>query len=66
MSGGASSAYTYLQGLGYINGTGSTLLVSGSSPLTWFGGNMPIGGPASNAQAVSDMNAWVAAGALDN
>jgi hypothetical protein len=27
---------------------------------------MPPGGPTSNAQATSDVNAWVAAGALDN
>ncbi len=40
---------------------------SALSCLTWVssGGNMPPGG-GSNPQAVTDMNAWAAAGAQDN
>jgi hypothetical protein len=34
--------------------------------LTWFGGGMPPNGAASNSQAVSDFNAWAAAGAQNN
>ncbi len=61
----ASKAYSYLQGYGYINGTSSSLVQQGSSCLSWYGGNMPPGG-GSDAQAVTDMNAWAAAGAQNN
>jgi hypothetical protein len=61
----ASGAYSFLQGRGYINGK-STKLASSGSCLTWFGGNMPPSGPAGDPQAVTDMTAWVAAGALNN
>jgi hypothetical protein len=60
----AGSAYTYLKGQGYINGTGSILAKTGSC-LSWYGGNMPPGGPR-NMQAVTDFDAWAAAGAMDN
>jgi hypothetical protein len=60
----ASGTYTWLQGRGYIAGTTSTLVASGSC-LTWFGGNMPPGGP-NDAQAASDMTAWAADGAQNN
>jgi hypothetical protein len=64
--GSAKTAYSYLKGQGYINGTGSALVKNGQSCLSWYaGGNMPPGGGA-DAQAVTDMNAWAAAGALDN
>jgi hypothetical protein len=61
----ASSAYTWLQGQGYM---GSPPPLTGTrSCLTWYGsGNMPPGGPRSAAQAVADMNAWAAAGAKNN
>ncbi len=61
----ASGAYSYLSGQGYISGTGSILVKTGSC-LSWYGGNMPPGGSRSNAMAVSDMNAWAAAGAKNN
>ena len=61
----AGGAYTWLKGKGYINGTSSSLVNPSRSDLTWYGGTMPPGG-GSNAQAVADMNAWAAAGALDN
>jgi hypothetical protein len=43
-------------------------LTRSGSCLTWYGGNMPPGGPGASkmAQAVTDMNAWAAAGAQNN
>jgi hypothetical protein len=61
----ASGSYSWLSSQGYIRGTGSFLVASGSC-LTWYGGTMPPGGPRTDAQAVSDMNAWAAAGAMNN
>ena len=61
-----SNAYTWLKGKGYINGTGSAMVVAGRSDLSWFSGNMPPNGPTSWSQAVTDMKAWVAAGAANN
>jgi hypothetical protein len=60
--GSASGAYSFLSG--YISGTSSRLVTS-SSPLSWFGGNMPPGG-GKDAQAVTDFDAWVAAGAKND
>jgi hypothetical protein len=57
------SAYSYLQA--YISGSSSILVKTGSC-LSWYGGNMPPGGPRTEAMATSDMNAWAAAGAMDN
>jgi hypothetical protein len=62
--GSASASYAFLQGKGYISGTGSSL-VKNSSCLSWFGGNMPPGGP-SDATAAAAMSAWVAAGAQND
>ena len=61
----ASGAYSYLAGQGLHQGHGSPLVKPGST-LSWYGGTMPPGGPSSNAQAKSDMNAWAAAGAMNN
>jgi hypothetical protein len=63
----ATKSYSYLQEKGYIDGTSSTLVSASRSILTWVssGGYMPPNG-GSNAQAVTDLNAWVAAGAQDN
>ncbi|MGD0525983.1 MAG: hypothetical protein ABSE49_12610 [Polyangiaceae bacterium] len=61
--GTSAKAYSYLSD--YIDGTSSKLVVQGKSCLTWFGGDMPPGG-GSDAQAVTDLDAWVAAGALQN
>jgi hypothetical protein len=60
-----SSLYSWLSGKGYISGTSSALVDSSQSCLSWYGGNMPPGGP-NDAKAVSDMNAWAAAGAANN
>jgi hypothetical protein len=59
----APNAYSFLQA--YMGGS-PPRLVSRGSVLSWYGGNMPIGGPQSNAQATTDMNAWAAAGAKNN
>jgi hypothetical protein len=61
----ASDAYMYLSSQGYIQGASSTLVQSGASCLSWYSGNMPPQGGC-NTQAVSDMSAWAAAGALNN
>jgi hypothetical protein len=61
--GTSAKAYSYLSG--YISGTSSILVVQGESCLTWFGGNMPPGG-GKDSQAVTDLTAWVAAGAQNN
>jgi hypothetical protein len=60
----ATSAYDWLARRGYIDGTRSAL-VSPNSCLRWFGGNMPPQArPAEDA--TRDLQAWVAAGALDD
>jgi len=61
----AANLYSWLHNKGYINGTSSALVDSNQSCLSWYGGNMPPSGPSSSA-AVKDMNAWAAAGALNN
>lgn len=61
----AKNTYSWLSGKGYISGTSSALVDSSQSCLSWYGGNMPPSGP-SDAKAVSDMNAWAAAGAANN
>jgi hypothetical protein len=62
----AKGSYSWLQQKGYLGGSSPSLTNPNSSCLTWYGGNMPPGGPSSVPQAVSDMNAWAAAGAQDN
>jgi hypothetical protein len=37
-----------------------------TSWLTWYGGSMPESGTACNPQAMSDLNAWAAAGGQNN
>jgi hypothetical protein len=62
----ASSLYSWLNGRGYMTAPNPTLLSSARDGLTWYGGGMPTNGAPSNAQAVTDFNAWAAAGAQDN
>ncbi len=61
----ASASYAWLASQGYVTGASSLLVLPGSC-LSWYGGTMPPGGSQSDAQAVSDMNAWAAAGAPNN
>ncbi len=63
--GSASGSYSWLSSKGYIGGGQPALTDPNQSCLSWYGGNMPPNGP-SDAQAVSDMNAWAAAGAQNN
>jgi hypothetical protein len=62
----ASSCYTWMQQKGQVGGTSPALTNSSRSVLSWYGGNMPPGLPAQSAQAVSDFNAWAAAGGTNN
>jgi hypothetical protein len=61
----ASGAYTWLQQLGYVNGTSSKLSTTGSC-LTWYGGNMPTFGYTLPTSGKCPLEAWVAAGAKNN
>jgi len=60
-----ATAYAFLQAIGQIDGPRSKIAGAGSQ-LSWFGGNMPPGGPASYPEAAADLRAWVAAGAPNN
>jgi hypothetical protein len=60
-----TAMYSWLQGQGQLGGSSPVLTNASKSCLSWYGGNMPPLGPQ-NAQAVAQMNAWAAAGALDN
>ena len=63
----ASSTYSELKAANQISGSSSRLVLQGVSILKWFGGGMPQDtGQITDAQAVADFQAWVAAGALDN
>jgi hypothetical protein len=62
----ATSSYSWLQSQGYIGGPTPELVDSTSSCLSWFGGNMPPGGPTNSASATKDFNAWAKAGAKNN
>ncbi|MEO6419091.1 MAG: hypothetical protein ABIP39_06775 [Polyangiaceae bacterium] len=59
-------AYTYLSGKGYIKGASSPLVSTSQSCLSWYSGTMPPGGPTSVPAAVTDFNAWAAAGAKND
>lgn len=58
-------SYAWLASQGYMARPSPALVDKTQSCLSWYGGNMPPGG-ADNQAAVTDMNAWAAAGALDN
>jgi hypothetical protein len=61
-----AGAYKWLQGRSQMGGSPLALVDPSQSCLTWYSGNMPPRGPSSNAQAVTDMNAWAAAGAKND
>jgi hypothetical protein len=61
-----AASYVYLQSKGYLGGPMPGLVDPYGSCLTWFGGTMPYGGPASNARATKDFVAWAKAGAKNN
>jgi hypothetical protein len=60
--GTASAAFTWLKGRGQIPGIAD----SNGSCLTYLGGDMPPRGPTDDAKAVSDLQAWAAAGAQND
>jgi hypothetical protein len=60
-----SSCYVWLQGQRYVGGANPNIASKSSSCLSWYGGNMPPFGPQS-AQAVTDFDAWAAAGGQNN
>jgi len=63
--GSAGGAYSWLSQKGYIGGGSPPLTDPNQSCLSWYSGNMPPNGP-SDQQAVTEMNAWAAAGAQNN
>ena len=58
-----STAYAWLAKKGY---SGAKVVDPQQSCISWYGGNMPPGGPTSSTQARKDMDAWGAAGAQNN
>jgi hypothetical protein len=64
--GSATKAYSWLEGKHQLPGPNPGLVDPNSSYLTWYGGDMPPGGPSSEPTAVMQMNAWAAAGAPNN
>jgi hypothetical protein len=62
----ATVAYESLQSVGQINGVDSPIGKRGFSRVTWLGGDMPPNGPTSAPDAEQAIQAWVAAGALNN
>ena len=62
----AAVAYESLTSVGQINGVDSPLGKRGLSRVTWLGGDMPPNGPTSAPDAEQAIQAWVAAGALNN
>jgi hypothetical protein len=58
----ASATYAFLQSYNQVGSLGQTP----GSIFTWMGGTMPVGGTTSDPQAALDVQAWAAAGALDN
>jgi hypothetical protein len=62
----AELAYQSLTSVGQINDVTSPIAQRGLSRLTWIGGDMPPNGPTSAPDAEQAIQAWVAAGALNN
>lgn len=48
------------------NGSASPIGIVGQSPLVWLGGGMPLDSATPNPAAAAAVQAWVAAGALNN
>lgn len=59
-------AYSWLQLEGQLGGPQPPLTDSSSSCLTWYGGDMPPGGPASDPAVERDFDLWLMAGAKNN
>jgi hypothetical protein len=64
-----ASCYRGLSNAGLIdptNGAASKLGKVGDSPLSWFGGSMPVDDPSANAAAAAQITSWLSAGAQNN
>jgi hypothetical protein len=61
----ASNCFQTLTSSGYLDGSTNPPLLGNQSCLSWFGGDMPPGGQTAG-QAVTDFQAWAAAGAQNN
>jgi hypothetical protein len=61
-----SAAFQWLEQDGYVGGPDPLLTSNGASCLSWFGGDMPPGAPTPNADAVTELTAWAAAGATND
>jgi hypothetical protein len=64
-----SECYAGLVAAGLVsttNGAQSPIGIPGQSPLVWLGGGMPLDNDAPNAAGAAAVQAWVAAGALDD
>jgi hypothetical protein len=60
------AAFSWLQSRGQVGPAHPALMDSSSSCLTWFGGDMPPGGPDSDPVAEKDFDGWLKAGAMNN
>jgi hypothetical protein len=60
------ASFLWLKEHGYLGGADPLLVNEGASCLSWYGGNMPPGPPVQDAAVTAEMNAWAAAGALNN
>lgn len=63
-----SDCYTGLVNAGLIDTTNpsQSTLITSDSPLSWFGGGMPLDNPTANPSAAAAVKAWVLAGAQNN
>jgi hypothetical protein len=59
-------AFFWLQAEGQLGGSRPALTDSSSSCLTWYGGDMPPGGPATDPVVARDFDLWLMAGAQNN
>jgi len=62
----APASYKWLADQDYMGGTAPPLTNRGSSCLSWYGGDMPPGLQPQKPDAVTEMDAWAAAGGRNN
>jgi hypothetical protein len=64
--GSPSAAFSWLHAEQQLNGPEPAIADSSSSCLSWLGGDMPPGGPATDPVVELDLESWVKAGAKNN
>lgn len=64
--GSPSAAFSWLHAEQQLSGSEPAITDPSSSCLSWLGGDMPPGGPASDPVVERDFDLWVKAGANDN